>query len=238
MERRFGGTMGENYDDQLLMRVFSHHVGLYQAWQLELLRLLATSFPDESAYSVVEGGCGTGFSTGILLAAHSGISLVSVDSEPLMLAKAKGRLENESRARFVASDILSYLASVPDGSLHAFATAFLLHNTAPDIREKVVPEVFRVLRPGGVYVNADRCGRDSLTEYYVDLAAQIQALSAFLALGRPDQYELWFSHILRDENWRFQEGEQRNLLVASGFEAVEMISRYQTECLFAAVKPR
>lgn len=236
MERRFGGETGQSYDDELLMRVFSHHVGMYDAFQRELGNRLRQTFPSCVNWRVVEGGCGTGFSTMKILAVAPGVEVICVDNEPLMLEKAKARLAGDPRVSFSDTSVLDYLRTLPDGSVHAFATAFMLHNTPTDYRQPLLAEVHRVLTPGGIYLNADRCGRDDPVEYFVDLAAQIQTLATYLTLGRPDQYVLWFEHVLRDEGLRMRESVQRTLLESVGFDSVEIIGRWQTECLFGAWK--
>lgn len=229
--------MGQEYDAELLLRVFSHHRDLYAAWQRELRERLRARFEGVLTFRAAEGGCGEGLSTQVAVEALEGIELVAVDNEPLMLAQARERLGGERRVQFREGDILAYLKSQPDDSIHAFVTSFLLHNMEPERRPEVVREAYRVLMPGGVFLNADRCGRDNLVEYFVDLSTQMQAMSAFLALGEPEQYVHWMKHILRDENWRFQEAEQRQILEDAGFVGVEMIGRWQTECLFGAYKP-
>ncbi len=238
MERRFSGAMGEGYEDEMLLRVFSHHNALYDCWVREMAQRLLVAFPDTGSFHVIEGGCGTGLSTARLLAAPLRLELVSLDNEPLMIKKAKARFFNSGIGVTVATcDVLTFLEAQDDNSVHAFMTAFLLHNTEPDYRSRLTRQVFRVLKPGGIFLNADRCGRADQVEYFVALAAQIQSLSGYLALGRPDQYLLWFEHFIRDEGRRFKEDDQQRLLEDAGFVSIEIIERLHTECLFGASKP-
>lgn len=158
-EKLFSGPIGEEYE--MLKRIcpaaadVSRRVGEFVAgWTPRL--------PAESL-SLLELGCGTGVTTLNLIHARPDTIMTSVDNEPTMLNQARRNLAEvleHGRLRLVENDALSHLRDTPSASVDIVATAYTLHNFLNGYRLRVLEEIFRVLKPGGIFVNGDRYAPD------------------------------------------------------------------------------
>jgi len=107
---------------------------------------------------VLEFGCGTG-STAILHAPHVK-HIRAIDISPKMIEIARGKADAESvdNVSFEVSTIEQL--DVPDQSLDAVLGLSILHLL--EDREEAIAKVFRMLRPGGVFVTSTPCLGDRM----------------------------------------------------------------------------
>jgi len=103
---------------------------------------------------VIEIGCGTGNLSA--LAARTA-DLIAIDPDPKALTRARLKV---TRARFE----LAYAQDLPypDESFDAGLSALMLHHLAPEARFEALTEMFRVLKPGGVFHVVDITGHGVL----------------------------------------------------------------------------
>jgi tRNA (cmo5U34)-methyltransferase len=116
--------------------------------------------------NLLEIGCGTGITTAHLLACRDHIEIVSVDNAPAMLSQSRQNLAQvleEGRLHLIENDALSYLQGISNGSVDIIASAYALHNFLNGYRCRVLEEIFRALKPGGLFINGDRYCRAALT---------------------------------------------------------------------------
>lgn len=94
-------------------------------------------------------GCGTGEMLRLLLQADPGRELYGLDLSEEMLAEARAKLQGRAALKVGDSERLPY----PDGMFDVvYCNDSFHHYPAP---EKVLGEVFRVLRPGGTFLLGD-----------------------------------------------------------------------------------
>ena len=101
---------------------------------------------------VLDLGAGTGALSEAILEHHSVDALEAIDIDPEMLAQARTRLERfGSRARFREGSF-----DEPLPACDAVAASLALHHV-PTMERKgeLFRRIYRALRPGGVFVNAD-----------------------------------------------------------------------------------
>lgn len=84
--------------------------------------------------------------------AESGASVVAIDLSPRMLAIAR-RNHRDLDIEFVEADATN--VPVPDASFAVSCVSFALHEMPPGVRARVVGEMARVTRPGGIVVVVD-----------------------------------------------------------------------------------
>lgn len=192
---------------------------------------------------VVEIGCGTGITTQALLLARSDLAVKAVDNEPAMLGQARGNLSrflDEARVDFVEADALSALRDLPAESVDLVASAYTIHNFLDGYRTLVLAEVFRVLRPGGHFVNGDRYGLDDTIEQ--TRLTQAEARHYFAALGAIQRYDLleqWIIHLFSDESadHLMRLGPALTRMREIGFDPVDVLFRDGVNALLTAAKP-
>jgi tRNA (cmo5U34)-methyltransferase len=160
----------------------------YPAGQLKLLEL----------------GCGTGITTASLLASRGDAVIDSVDNAPAMLSQARKNLAAElatKRLRIIENDALSHLCEIPDATVDIVASAYTLHNFLHGYRRRVLEEVRRVLKPGGLFVNGDRYAIDDAAEHLKKTQEEVKGyFRTFGEMNRSDLLEQWIVHLFSDES--------------------------------------
>jgi ubiquinone/menaquinone biosynthesis C-methylase UbiE len=107
---------------------------------------------------VFEFGCGTG-STAIVHAPHvKEIRAIDISEKMLEIARGKAEAAGVENVRFEQSDIDAF--SAPDGSFDAVLGLSILHLL--DDRRTAIAKVYRMLKPGGVFVSSTACIGDTM----------------------------------------------------------------------------
>ncbi len=236
-KRRFSGVEGRDY--RLFLAARPHYRFMQS---LIRLRLAAYQGRKEGPISVLEIGCGQGDTSREILRSGRLIRLVGVDNEPVMLRKARKALARDikgGRVRLVRSDALAFLRRLPPSSADVVASAFTLHNLTKGYRRSLHAQIFRVLRDGGLFINADKFASDDAAEHRAALAWQLGKFSLFLRGGRPDLQAAWERHYMDDE-WpaRIMRASLAvRELEGLGFGRVRLSHRRHLEALLTAWKP-
>jgi ubiquinone/menaquinone biosynthesis C-methylase UbiE len=190
-----------------------------------------------------EIGCGTGISTLAALSACDDLKLTAVDSAGEMLAQARVNLAeyvSAGRVAFIEADALAALRALPDGSIDVVISNYAIHNFTEDDRNAVESEIFRALKPGGLFVNGDRYAMDDPAAHLADTQALVRGwFRIFTQMNRLDLLEDWVVHLLSDESPRrimyFEPALQQ--LRAAGFAPVSVEFREGVDTLVTALKP-
>lgn len=224
---RFAGVLGEDYD--LFGKSVAYHDELQDKIRTHLAEHTST---DGERIKILEAGVGTGITTLRILTANPYIEVYGVDNESKTLNQAKEVLKDFSGRLFLSKeDILEYVQKQPAESFHGFVSAYVLHNLPPDYRERLFPEIARVLKKGAVYINADKLALDDEQEHAQTLEEQLKAFDVYDEMGRPEVKEEWIKHYLEDEIIKFKESEQIALLEQNGFSDVQKIFRERSKDL-------
>ncbi|MBI1980027.1 MAG: class I SAM-dependent methyltransferase [Methylocystis sp.] len=190
-----------------------------------------------------EIGCGTGISTLAALTARGDLKLTAVDSAREMLDQARVNLADYAsagRVTFIEADALAALRALPDARMDVVISNYAIHNFTDDYRNAVVSEIFRALKPGGLFVNGDRYAMDDATAHLADTQAIVRGwFKIFIEMKRLDLLEDWIVHLLSDESPRrimyFEPALEQ--LRAAGFAPVTVEFREGVDTLVTAVKP-
>jgi tRNA (cmo5U34)-methyltransferase len=234
----FSGVIGENYDMLNLIcplaTKMSHLVG-------ETLKNYAATNSDE--LTVLELGGGTGITTFALLNACENAQILSVDNEPVMQNQAKTALAKwveSGQLAFSPHDALTALQNLPNASVDVIASAYTLHNFEQSYRAKVIFEMFRVVKSGGIFINGDRYSLDDISTH--TKATQNEIADYFRILigeNKLDLLQHWIIHLFNDEseNHIMREATALKQLRDSGFAKVEISNRAAVNALVTAQKP-
>ncbi|MEV8094767.1 class I SAM-dependent methyltransferase [Kitasatospora sp. NPDC085879] len=107
---------------------------------------------------VLDLACGTGSISERLLARLPGAVSVGVDVDPALLAIARGHFADEPRLTLVTADLNDphWAKRLPDGEpFDAVLTATALHWLTTDALVRLYGDLAQVVRPGGLFLNAD-----------------------------------------------------------------------------------
>lgn len=197
----------------------------------------------EAQLNLLEIGCGTGITTACLLASRKDMLIDSVDNAPAMLSQARNNLAAAlatKQLRLFENDALSHLSEVPAASVDIVASAYTLHNFLYGYRRRVLKEVLRILKPGGLFVNGDRYAIDDPAEHLKATQEEVKGyFRVFGEMNRPDLLEQWIVHLFSDESeehiMRLQPA--REIMTEIGFEDITVHFREGVNALVSAIKP-
>ncbi|MDD4914008.1 MAG: class I SAM-dependent methyltransferase [Methylococcales bacterium] len=238
----FSGVIGQDY--QLLK--------LICPFATEMSRLVGETVAafcrrkDDTVHDtvhVLELGGGTGITTLSILAANQNLQLLSVDNEPAMQSQARQNLQTwaeSGKLRFSGDDALTALRAQPGGSFDVLASAYTLHNFQADYRRLVLNEIYRILKPGGWFINGDRYALDDVTAHTRNTQLEVAGYFKVLTdLNRLDLLEHWIIHLFNDEseNHIMRETTAIRQMTESGFRQIDIKHRMDVNALLVAVKP-
>ena len=139
VELLFGGTA-----DAMRRRVIPHVVRMARA------RNASAGSP----LRLLDVGCGTGHLLRMIGAAlPTEAKLFGIDLSPHYIARARDMLPRDLDVSLIC-DNAEKLPFV-DGSFDAVTSIYLLHEVPPEVRARILSEMARVARPGGLVVAAD-----------------------------------------------------------------------------------
>jgi tRNA (cmo5U34)-methyltransferase len=240
-ERLFSGLIGTDYQmlDLICPAVaeMSRRAGDFVA---------NAPFPEAAhpgALHAFEIGCGTGRTTQELLRSRPDLILAAADNEPVMLSQARSNLAtliDQGRVRLIEADALSALRELAAGSQDLVASAYTIHNFLDGYRACVLAEIFRVLRRGGLFINADRYGLDDTIAHTRLVQEEVRGyIKRFSETGRFDLLEQWVVHVFSDESpdHIMRLSSSLETMRSIGFDPVEVRYRQGINTLLTAVKP-
>lgn len=237
-EAMFSGIIGQEYDTLKLICPLAARMSQLVG---ESVRYYAET-NNEHALAVLELGGGTGITSLAILLADDKLYLRSVDSEPTMQNQAKHNLQQwseQQRLDFDARDALSVLQATASNSIDIIASAYTLHNFLASYREQVITEIYRVLKPGGQFINGDRYALDDISEHTRTIQKEVTGyFKALVAINKLDVLEHWIVHLFADEseNHVMRETVALKQLEQAGFVNIRLTHRCEVNALVCAVK--
>ncbi len=192
--------------------------------------------------SVLELGGGTGITTLSILLANDLLKIVSVDSEPTMQNQAQQSLKQwveQGRLAFDGRDALSVLKNTATDSVDIMASAYTLHNFLDIYRAEVINEIYRVLKPGGQFINGDRYGLDDISAHTRLIQNEVAGyFKALIKIDKLDVLEHWIVHLFADEseNHVMRESVALQQLEHAGFKGIRLNNRCAVNALVTAIK--
>jgi trans-aconitate methyltransferase len=166
---------------------------------------------------------GTGTISLRTLARFPGAEVTVLDLDPVLLALAGASLRD--RARVVSADLgtPAWTTALPHTGFDAVLTATALHWLPAERVEALYAEIRDVLRPGGVFVNADHMPDDNLPELTKHLMAAARARrEARYATGAVPSWTDWWERVATDEALRPLVAE-RNRIYPSAEHSAEWL---------------
>lgn len=234
----FSGVIGQDYE----------LLNLICPLATKMSRLVGDAVSDYAAHTtgnltVVELGGGTGITTLSLLTASDKLNILSIDNEPVMQEQAKKHLHKwatEGRLAFCGDDALTALKNIATGSVDIVASAYTLHNFLDTYRNEVLQEVFRILTPGGRFINGDRYGLDDVSKHTRTVQDEVSGYFKVLTqINKLDVLEHWIVHLFSDEseNHVMRESVALKQLSDAGFSSITLSHRLEVNALVTATKP-
>jgi ubiquinone/menaquinone biosynthesis C-methylase UbiE len=239
-ENVFAGPLSEQYELVNLicpgLPVLRRKLGEYVAqWR--------PVYDGPAPLRVLEIGCGSGASAQALLTRREDLHLFALDSSAKMLKQARTNLahwEQAGRIEFTEIEALEGLARTPEGDMDVVASSYVIHNFERGYRERIHAEIYRVLKPGGLFINGDRYAIDDRAAHLAQVQKDTRYWFKTLApMGRLEQLEEWVVHLIHDENSMHIMHLTTAIgnLKSLGFRDVKVERREGVDALVTAVKP-
>lgn len=142
--------------------------------------------PAKRPLRILDVGCGTGRALRQLARAVPGQQYFGVDLSPYYLEEARDVLADVPEVCLLAED--AEHLPFQDASFDVVTSCFLFHELPRSTRPRVLAEIFRVLRPGGLFVCEDSAQ-----------FAEAADLSEFLEAFARDMHEPFFHDYVRQD---------------------------------------
>jgi SAM-dependent methyltransferase len=192
---------------------------------------------------ILDLGCGSGVTSHTILTARKDAVVTSLDNEAKMIEQATANLREflaQGRCRVVQRDALDGLKGRPAGSFDVVASALTLHNLRQTYRSELHREIYRVLKPGGLFVNADKYAEGDEQRYRALQVALGRFFDAFVPLGKLDLLRDWVLHNVADQgpDRVMREEDAVRELRGIAFRDVAVRDRHNMEAVLTARKPK
>jgi len=125
---------------------------------------------DQRRLRLIDVACGNGRFLEKVLEIWPRLNVTGLDLSPSYTEAARRRLESWRQAEIIHD--MAEAMPLPAASTDIAVSIYLFHELPPKVRPKVLAEIFRVLKPGGLFVLADslqfgdRPPLDGLLEYF------------------------------------------------------------------------
>jgi ubiquinone/menaquinone biosynthesis C-methylase UbiE len=120
------------------------------------------------------------------------------------------------------------------------ASGFTLHNFIRGYRTSLIKQIFRVIKPGGLFVNADKYSLEG-QEMFDELVMQLERFfKAFVPLGKIDLLREWVLHNVADQapDRVMKERDALEEMKEIGFEDVKVHFRHGLEAVVSGKKSK
>ena len=137
--------------------------------RVDALEVLCELLP-ERIERVGDLGTGDGITLGLVLAARPDAQGVGLDFGEEMLRRARDRFTGDERVEIGRHDLDEPLPAGL-GTFDVVVSSFAIHHCVPARQRELYAEVFEILRPGGIFVNAEHVASPTERLHHEFLAA-------------------------------------------------------------------
>lgn len=186
--------------------------------------------------TVLDLACGTGSITARMLERLPAARSVAVDVDPALLAIAEASFAANGRVDIVRADLADpgWSSRLGVERFDAVLTATALHWLRPEVLRRVYCDVFALLHPGGLVINADHMPDDGLPTVSAALAEQDRSRRVAATAGGVADWDAWWEQARNDDALRELVAERDRRFGGSHAETFAPTARWHVDALRAA----
>ncbi|MBI5214609.1 MAG: class I SAM-dependent methyltransferase [Ignavibacteriae bacterium] len=236
-EKRFGGIVAEEYEH--FIKGTPHYEKFVNRIASEVKKYCKDK-PNRDI-NVIDIGTGYGFCAKFVLKICPNLQLVALDNERNMTLRAKKYLQEyiaNGNTTVVLTDALTYLRKLPNDSIDIYFSSWVIHNFQQNYRTNIYKQMYRTLKPGGLFLNADKYAWDNEIVQNRELEWQVSKFfEIFSSQKRYDILEEWVVHYIRDESPKLVMKERTSIeqMKKVGFTSVQRLAREHMECVIKSI---
>ena len=218
-----------------------------------MVRLIA--YTRHTISGILDIGCGTGSLMLLILERFPDTEVYGIDFDPTLLALAEKRLTRfGERAHLIQTDLREqpWLKLVP-APIDAAISATALHWLNPEQLGRFYRQLARILRPGGIFLNADhvRSSQADIQKKWEQNREQMHRQKADPEADDWDGFWNEYGKVLKMDIEQFRsaftgpwEGSEQGMplewhfekLKASGFEALDCFWRLDCDAIYGGIR--
>jgi tRNA (cmo5U34)-methyltransferase len=195
---------------------------------------------DGKGKRVLDLGCGDGIITDELIKSDSAIEAVLVDASADMLTAARERLKGHKKAEFIESSLEGLIPGEKlAGKFNFVHSSLAIHHLEMEDKSALFNYIFKVLGPGGAFINIDVVlgPTDTLDDWYLDMWSEWLGLRGVGAIGDED------TTFVKPKRCKDIPGnkpdtlaDQLEALKSAGFKEVDCFYKFGTFAVFGGRK--
>lgn len=197
---------------------------------------------DGTVKNVLDLGCGDGIVTSAIAGVDGSISATLVDGSEDMLKKARERRSGLRRTRYIHSSFQEMLAGdTVRGKFDFIASSLAIHHLSMNEKKALFKKIYRLLKPGGCFVNIDVVLAPSgpLEQWYLSLWKDWIAERTWdLGIARGTFKGIVRQYKDAEENKPDTLDAQLDALRTIGFKDVDCYYQYGIFTMYGGRRPR
>jgi tRNA (cmo5U34)-methyltransferase len=227
------------FDYDLANRAVPHHDLIQQA-VADAIKIYALERPTKNLVGL-EIGTGTGTTTKKVLESVPNLRLICLDCSENMLAQARVKLTQADLIKRVEVRMnlaLQELASTDTEKYDVVFSAYTIHNMPASERRKILPQIYRVLKQGGIFVLSDKIAVDDIQAHKRNVKWYLETLETFFTTDKQQTKQKLIEHTYFDEREgiKWTEADLKKDLLDAGFKQLKQLYREKMEAGFQAIK--
>ena len=145
------------------MKAYPKHFKLRE----NVARIFRDYFKNSKKNIIIDIGCGTGETTKYILKQNPTIKIIAIDNNQQMINQLKDNLKeyiDNGQVIPICQDIFDYIKDVDTSFFDGITSSWTIHNFTKSKRNYLLKEIFRTLKPNGIFVNMDKYVSDDSKE--------------------------------------------------------------------------
>lgn len=224
--------MSNDYD--IVLKAYPEHYKLRK----EVAEIIRTHINDNTDTLILEIGCGTGETTKYILTETTKTKIIAVDKEKVMIDVLKTNLSeyiDNERLLQIIEDIFNYIKKIGSLSIDCVTSSWTIHNFTRSQRTLLLHEIYRILKPNGIFVNMDKYVADDKNEEQKSLEKAIENMRK-MADKKISDTAIQHEKDDRHPNIIMKEQEALSEMGKIGFKDITSYTRIGREIVVSGIK--